>query len=447
MIFQFTSRAFFATLLLLFVLCVNAPGAETKPNIIYILADDMGYADTGFNGCTDLRTPNIDRLARGGTVLKSFYVQPVCSPTRAALMTGRYAVHTGVYGLVGPKAQWGLGLHERTLADALREAGYETAIVGKWHLGRVQPEYLPTKRGFDHQYGFFVGQIDYFTHIRLDEPDWWRDDKPIKEEGYSTHLFAKEACRVIREKKPDKPLFLYLAFNAVHAPHQAPDEYLKPYDKLTGTRKIYAGMVAAMDEAIGQVLAALDEKGIRTNTLIVFSSDNGGPQPGVVTSNYPLRAGKATLYEGGVRVCACVNWPGQVPANSVVNEPLHAVDWFPTLVKLAGGSLKQTNSLDGLDIWPLLTRGEKLSRESILICDTRPARAALRVGDWKLVRGGNRPDEIYNLASDLGEKNDLASSQPEKLKELQAKLDAAMKNAVPPRGPSRGEEEKAKDNE
>ena len=442
------------SLLLLLLTVSVANAAATKPNILYILADDMGYADPGFNGCTDIKTPNLDKLAQAGAILKSFYVQPVCSPTRAALMTGRFAVRTGVYTIVRPNAPWGLKLEERTLAQALRDAGYETAIAGKWHLGEFQEAYRPTKRGFDHQYGLWFGMIDYFTHMRDKQLDWHRDDQLCHDQGYSTHLLAKEACRLIREKQPDKPLFLYLPFNAVHSPHQVPESYCKPYTNLTGIRRTYAGMCAAMDEAIGQVLAALDEKKIRDNTLIIFSSDNGGPSPGKVTSNGPLRAGKGTIYEGGVRVCACVNWPGHIPAGAVINEPLHAVDWFPTLVKLGGGSLDQKLPLDGLDIWPVLTQGAKSPHDTLLLCGTRFGQAAIRMGDWKLLLGANdkvllgtndkdaeeNPGDktgdgkvaLYNLATDLGEQKNLAAEQTEKVKELRAKLDVVLQTAVPP---------------
>jgi arylsulfatase A-like enzyme len=412
-----------------------ADNPPPKPNIVYILADDMGYADAGFNGGKEIKTPNIDKLARDGAILKSFYVQPVCSPTRAALMTGRYAVRTGVYTVVRPHAPWGLKLDERTLAQALRDAGYETAITGKWHLGEFEPAYRPTRRGFDHQYGLWFGMIDYFTHRRDGQLDWHRDDQPCKDEGYSTNLLAKEACRVIREKDPAKPLFLYLPFNAVHSPFQVPAIYCQPYANLKGDRRNYAGMLAAMDEAIGQVLTALDEKKMRDNTLIIFSSDNGGPAPGKVTSNGPLRAGKGTLYEGGIRVCACVNWPGHIPAGKVINEPLHAVDWYPTLVKLAGAPPDQKLPLDGLDIWPVLTQGAKSPHDALLLCGMRAGQAAIRRGDWKLLVGaGDKsggPAALYNLASDIGEQTNLAADKPDMVKELQGKLDAFLKSAVP----------------
>jgi len=426
-------------------LCATETPAK-KPNIVYILADDMGYGDPGFMGSKDLRTPNLDKLAHGGTILSSYYVQPVCSPTRSTLMTGRTVAHTGVYSVVRPNAKWGLPLEERTLAQALRAAGYETAITGKWHLGEFQPDYLPTHRGFDHQYGNWFGAIDYFTHKRDGVLDWHRDDEPCADEGYSTILDAKEACRLIREKSPDKPLFLYLPFNAVHAPHQVPDSYLKPFENLSGVRKTYAGMTAAMDEAVGQVIAALEEKKIRNNTLIIFSSDNGGPNPGRITDNGPLRAGKGTIYEGGIRVCACVNWPGHVPAGKTVAEPVQGVDWYPTLVKLAGGSLEQRLPLDGKDIWPVLTEGAKTPHDALLLCGTSPSCTAIRCGDWKLLVGASEKGteeaaddaavpkriELYNLATDIGEKNNLAATNPEKVNELRARLAAWMKDAVPP---------------
>lgn len=408
--------------------------AAEKPNILYILADDMGYADAGFNGGKDIKTPNLDAIAKGGTILKSFYVQPVCSPTRSTLMTGRYPSRTGVYSVVRPHAKWGLKLEEQTLAQVLQGAGYETAISGKWHLGEFQPAYRPMQRGFEHQYGLWFGALDYFTHFRDGVLDWHRDDQPCKDEGYTTHLIAKEACRLIREKNPDKPLFLYLPFNAVHAPHQVPGKYCEPYPNLKGVRRTYAGMVSAMDEAVGQVLAALDEKGIRDHTLIIFSSDNGGPSPGTVTSNGPLRAGKGTIYEGGVRVCACVNWSGHIPAGKTIDEPLHAVDWYPTLVKLTGATPNQKLPLDGLDIWPVLTEGTKSPHDALILCGLKPGQAAIRMGDWKLLVGTGSKDqagELYNLADDIGETRNLAAAQPEKLKELRARFDEMMITAVP----------------
>ena len=431
-----------------------AADAAPRPNIVFLLADDLGYADVGFMGSKDMRTPNVDTLAKGGAILAAHYVQPVCSPTRAALMTGRYATHTGVYTIVRPHAKWGLPLPERTLANALKEAGYETAITGKWHLGEFERTYLPTSRGFDHQHGLYFGMIDYFTHIRDGTHDWHHDDVELKEEGYSTHLIAREACRLIKERNQAKPLFLYVPFNGVHSPMQAPESYLQPYAALKPNRQKLAGMLAAVDEAIGQIVAALDAAGMRENTLIVFSSDNGGPNPVALSDNGPLRAGKGTIYEGGVRVCACVNWPGHIPTGVTINEPMHAVDWFPTLVKLAGGKVEAKLPLDGRDVWPMLTHGAKSPHDAIL-CVQSPTRAAVRMGDWKLLmnaseqnseeasddkpkkgKGAGRKADaagvaLYNLATDIGEKTDLAAQEPERVAAMRAKLQELLQNAAP----------------
>lgn len=420
-----------------------------RPNIVYLLVDDLGFADVGFNGGKDIRTPHIDKLAKAGAVLADYYVQPVCSPTRAALLTGRYATHTGVYSVVRPGAPWGLPLAERTLPQALRETGYTTAICGKWHLGEFESDYLPTRRGFDRQYGHMFGALDYFTHMRDGKLDWYRDDKPLQEKGYSTHLIAKEAGRIIREQPADKPLFLYVPFNGIHGPHQVPEEYKKAYPKLSGVRQTVAGMLSAVDDAIGQIAAALDEKGLSKNTLIIFSSDNGGPSPGKVTMNTPLRAGKGTIYEGGMRVCAFATWQGKIPAGITIKEPMHAVDWQPTLLKLAGATAEQKPPSDGLDVWPMLTQGAKSPHDAILLMGTTPGRAAVRMGDWKLLTNANEKDaeesadddakaagkvELYNLAEDIGETKDLAAAKPEKVKELRARLDAFLQDAVPPGG-------------
>ncbi len=440
---------------------VSGLAAESapRPHVVFFLADDLGRADVGFMGSRQIQTPHIDGIAKAGAKLESFYVQPVCSPTRAALLTGRYATHTGVYAVVRPRAPWGLPLAERTLADALRQAGYETAISGKWHLGEFQSEYRPTRRGFEHQYGHWYGALDYFTHLRDDTRDWYRNDEPCDDEGYTTHLLAREACRLIRERQADKPLFLYVPFNAVHSPYQVPEKYLAPYGHLQGQRRTYAGMVAAMDEAIGQIIATLREQGMLEHTLLVFSSDNGGPGPDRITSNQPLRAGKGTIYEGGVRVCACAAWPGHIPAGSTVTEPMHMVDWYPTLLAAAGATPNDKLLPDGVDMGPTLTFGQKPDRDAILLCGMSPKTVALRVGDWKLLVFGegdepaeegaananartrrraaaNNPRiELYNLAQDIGEQTNLAETHPEKVRELQARLATMRQDAVAPGGP------------
>ena len=428
--------------------------AAPQPNIVFLLVDDLGYADCGFNGGTEIKTPNIDRLAKSGTIIDSHYVQPVCSPTRSTLLTGRYPTHTGVYTIVSPGAAWGLPLAERTLADALRSAGYRTALTGKWHLGEFEKAYQPNARGFDHQYGHFFGMLDYYTHERMNKLDWYRNGEPLKEEGYTTHLITKEACKIIESTDKSKPLFLYVPFNGVHAPFQVPDNYLKPYGALKGNRQKLAGMLAAVDEAIAQIEDSLRKAGLLENTLIVFSSDNGGPPPG---DNTPLRDFKGTIYEAGTRAAAFATWPGHIPADQRVREPMHMIDWYPTLIKLAGGSLEQKLPIDGLDIWPMLTKGTASPHDAILSVSTQgPARAAIRMGDWKLMVSGNadadtgeddgakkakkkgkaaagkyEPVALYNLIEDPSESKNLAEAQPERVKAMRARLTQLLKDAVP----------------
>ncbi len=433
----------------------NLCASETKqPNIVFLLIDDLGYADCGFNGGLEIQTPNIDRLAKSGAILENLYVQPVCSPTRSAFLTGRYPTRTGVYTIVSPHASWGLPLGERTLADALRSAGYRTALTGKWHLGEFEKAYQPNARGFDHQYGHFFGMIDYFTHERMDQVDWYRDGALLKEDGYTTHLITKEACKIIETGDKAKPLFLYVPFNGVHSPFQVPDSYLKPYANLKGNRQKLAGMLAAVDEAIGQIEESLRKAGILENTLIVFSSDNGGPPPG---DNGRLRDFKGSIYEGGVRAAAFACWPGHIPPNQRVREPIHIVDWYPTLIRLGGGSLDQKLPIDGLDIWPTITSSAASPHDAILSVSTQgPTRAAVRMGDWKLLVSGGasegaeeeeakpkgkvRPNKaegkyepvaLFNLAEDPSEKRNLSVLEPDRVKAMRARLASLLKDAVP----------------
>ncbi len=452
---QSLRRLFFCTFTIAGLL-LSAPGmraAAPRPNILFILADDLGSHDVGWRGSI-IKTPHLDRLALGGARLEQFYVQPVCSPTRAALMTGRYPMRHGLQtGVVRPWAQYGLPIEERTLPQALHDAGYVTGIFGKWHLGHFAPEYLPTRRGFDRQYGHYNGALDYFAHTRDGGFDWHRDDKACRDEGYTTFLVADEAAKFIREHDGKKPFFAYVPFNAVHAPFQVPENYKQPYSNLQGNRRTYAGMITAMDEAIGRIVAAVEARGWQGNTLVIFSSDNGGPNPGRLTSNGPLRAGKGTVYEGGVKTCAFAHWPGQIKSNSVVNAPLHIADWYPTLLKLAGARLDQKLPPDGLDAWPAISAGAPSPHDAILI-NASPKGGALRMADWKLVvNGGVAEDfdgeeaaagapaagaakagvELFNLSDDPSEKNNLAAANPKKLKELRARYDALARQQIPPK--------------
>jgi arylsulfatase A-like enzyme len=424
-----------------------AGAAGAQPNIVVILADDLGNADLSYRG-SDIKTPNIDKLATGGVRLESFYGMPVCTPSRAALMTGRYAMRYGLQTLViFPSHTYGLATDERTLPQALKEAGYYTAIVGKWHLGHADKKYWPQNRGFDHFYGNLVGEVDYFKLERGGVIDWQRNGTFLKEEGYHTTLVGDEAVKLIEAHDTAKPLFLYTAFLAPHAPYQAPQEYVDRYKDTIANpeRRIYAGMVTAMDDQVGRIVAALEKKGMRDNTLIVFSSDNGGPTSALFAtgarspeeraesggvalgqktppSNTPFRGGKGSLYEGGVRTVSFMNWPGHLKPG-VVNEPIHTVDMFPTLVKLAGGSFEGGKPLDGKDVWPTVSQGQPSPHEDILI-NVEAFRGAVRKGNWKLVKIALLPGktELFDLAADPGEKVNVADQHPEVVKDLEARL-------------------------
>jgi arylsulfatase A-like enzyme len=394
------------------------PQPVSKPNMIVIVADDLGWGDVGWHG-SEIATPNLDRLAMAGARLESFYVQPVCSPTRAALMTGRYPIRHGLQvGVIRPWAQYGLPLEEQLLPQGLKAAGYKTAIVGKWHLGSFERAYLPTQRGFDHQYGHYNGAIDYVTHVRDGGFDWHRDDKVCRDEGYSTHLIADESVRIIDRYAGKEPFFLYVPFNAVHSPHQVPDKYMEKYGHLNGDRKIYAGMLTAMDEAVGKIASAVEQAGVKDNTLFIFSSDNGGPAPGKVTSNGKLRAGKGTHYEGGVRVAAFATWPGKIPAGSMVQEPMHIADLYPTLLRLADSKVQQKLPLDGLDAWETISQGKPSPHQEILINAT-PVSGAIRVGKWKLVVNGAQASQGFDGESeDKPTKNKIADNTSNEKTEL-----------------------------
>jgi len=436
--------------------CTQLSAAE-RPNIVYLLADDLGYTDVGFHG-SEIKTPHLDKLAAAGARLEAFYVQPVCSPTRAALLTGRYPMRHGLQvGVVRPWAQYGLPLEERTLPQALQEAGYFTAICGKWHLGHFQRTYLPTSRGFSHQYGHYNGALDYFTHERDGGFDWHRNDRVCRNEGYTTKLLGDEAVRLIEQQEGNRPFFLYVPFNAPHAPLQALPDYLDKYQSIGDQkRRTYAAMVSCVDDQVGRIVAALERRGLAGNTLIAFSSDNGGPL-NLGATNGPLRAGKGTLYEGGVRVCAFANWPGQIAPGTVVTQSLHIVDWYPTLLNLAGVPLAQKLPLDGRDAWPTIAAGKPTPHDEILH-NTTPGNGAIRVGDWKLVLNGSRgedgsealaqPDnqprknkkkngvesiELFNIAEDPNEKTNLAAQQPDKAQDLLARLNTYGGAAVPPK--------------
>jgi arylsulfatase A-like enzyme len=424
----------------------NSEAEDRKPNIVYILADDLGWKDLSFHG-SDIKTPNIDKLVETGVQLKQFYAQPLCTPSRAALMTGRYPHRYGLQTAVIPSAgRYGLATDEWLLPQALKEAGYTTAIVGKWHLGHADRKYWPRQRGFDYHYGPLLGEIDYFTHSAHGTRDWFRNNQPVTEEGYVTELLGKEAAKLIETHDAKTPLFLFLAFTAPHAPYQAPKAYLDKYQQIADpSRRAYAAMITAMDDEIGRVMNALAKRKMRDHTLIVFQSDNGGPRSAKVTGevdmskstipadNGPYRDGKAMLYEGGTRVVALANWPGHIKPGSVVDQPIHMVDMYPTLAGLAGAPLGKNKPLDGLNVWPVIGAGKASPRDEV-VYDIEPFRAALRKGDLKLVWRAVLPSqvELFNLAQDPSEKTNLADKNPQKVAELQQRIEALAREAVPP---------------
>ena len=427
-----------ATVLALAAIAIGgaAFGQDKKPHIIYIVADDLGWKDVGFHG-SDIKTPNLDKLAAEGMRLETFYAQPMCTPTRAALMTGRYPFRYGLQTAVIASAHtYGLPTDEWLLPQALKEAGYYTAIVGKWHLGHADQKYWPRQRGFDYQYGPLIGEIDYFTHEQHGVVDWYRNNKLVREKGYSTTLLGNDAVRLINQHDASKPLYLYLAFNSPHTPYQAPNEYLDQYKNIADpSRRAYAASITAMDDQIGRVIAALASKKMRDNTLVVFQSDNGGTRTKMFAGegdmskivipcdNGPYRDGKGSLYEGGTRVVAFANWPGHVKAAGTTNEMIHVVDMYPTLVGLAGGQLSKNKPLDGNDLWPTISEGKPSPRTEV-VYNLEPFRGAVRQGDWKLVWRVLLPSsvELFNVTQDPSEKNNIAAQNPDKVAELQRRL-------------------------
>lgn len=406
-----------------------------KPNIVYIIADDLGRADVGFHG-SDIKTPALDKLAQGGVQFEQFYVQPMCTPTRAALMTGRYPLRYGLQTLVIPASMsYGLPTDEWLLPQALKDAGYTNAIIGKWHLGHSTRLFWPMQRGFDYQYGAQLGEIDYYKHTVGGRIDWYRDNKVVDEKGYVTTLIGNDAVRFIDRQRPDKPFFLYLAFTAPHTPFQAPQEYLDRFKQIDDpNRRTYAAMISAMDDQIGRVVDALGKRGLRKNTLIIFHSDNGGNQAAHLSgesevkgplpaSNAPYRGGKGDLYEGGTRVVSLMNWPG-VLKPAINNEMIHVVDYYPTLTRLAGASTSKSKPLDGFDVWPAIAEGKPSPRHEI-VYNIEMFRGAVRQDDWKIVWKTTLPAriELFNLAQDPSEKNNLADQNPEKVRELQKRID------------------------
>jgi arylsulfatase A-like enzyme len=408
-----------------FCLLASSFAAERKPdpprrvNIIIFLADDLGYADVGINGCKDIPTPHIDSIARNGVRFTDGYAtHPVCSPSRAGLMSGMYQHRFGFEHNSGPERyaapNFGLPRSVPTLADKLKAAGYATGMVGKWHIG-FKEGLRPHERGFDYHYGFLSGARTYLP----DKPDndpIIRNGQPVKPAKYLTDQFADEAVGFI-ERSNDKPWFLYFAFNAVHSPMETTDKYTARFPNLTGNRRTYAGMLAAMDDAVGRVMAKVRELKQEENTLVFFYSDNGGPTPQTTSRNDPLRGYKGQVFEGGIRVPFAMQWKGVVPAGQTYREMVMGFDCHATALAAAG--IAPEAKLDGVNLIPFVTGKQTGSPHDRLFWRAGPQHAA-RVGDWKLVHTRTAPPMVFNLRDDIGEQNDLAQKNPAKLKELQA---------------------------
>jgi arylsulfatase A-like enzyme len=412
----------------------GAPAAK-RPNVVIILADDLGYADVGFHGCKDVPTPRIDSIARDGVRCTDGHVSgPYCSPTRAGLLTGRYQQRFGHEFNPGDAPGIGLPLSETTIADRLRSAGYATGLVGKWHLG-TDADHHPQRRGFDEFFGFLGGSHPYFPGKGA---PIYRGTSEVKEDAYLTDAFAREAVAFIDRHKQG-PFFLYLAFNAVHTPMDATDARLKRFESIADSkRRTYAAMLSAMDEAVGQVLDKIRAEGLDEDTLVVFFSDNGGPtMPGTTINasrNDPLRGSKRTTLEGGIRVPFAWRWTGKLPAGTSYDQPIIQLDILPTALAAAGVEAEPGWRLDGVNLLPFLTGRETRPPHETLYW-RMGAQMAIRRGDWKLVSydpvadggaqasrkgaGGATPRKLYNLARDIGESDDLVAQHPERVRELE----------------------------
>jgi arylsulfatase A-like enzyme len=418
-----------------------ATDATRRPNILLVVADDLGWSDVGWHGGF-AKTPHMDRLVREGVEFDRHYVQPVCTPTRTALLTGRYPGRFGPHA-IAPSNRRALPAGTMTLPEALRSLGYETSQVGKWHLGS-RPEWGPNHYGFDHSYGTLTGAADPWTHKYRRghyEDTWHRDGVRVDEEGNATDLVTADAVRRIRAAAaaPERrPWFLYVAFHAVHTPVDAPEPFKRLYDGFRfdddparhDSRVRLAAMVSQLDEALGRFATTLDETGQRRDTLIVFTSDNGGveslknayvggvPHSPFNSENDPLRGEKNTLYEGGIRVCSFANWPGTLAARECT-AVIHAADWFPTIAGLVGWRPPADLQWDGLDRWPAISNAAFAPR-STPVCIVHQSGRAVLDGDWKLIARRKGPPELFDLAVDPYERNDLAGERADVVARLQA---------------------------
>ncbi len=446
----------YVLLFLLPLLALNANAAEkpqgARPNIVFILADDMGWAQPGFNGSEKGLTPNMDKLAAEGTRLNDYYTHSVCAPTRAAFLTGRYAFRSWSdwrsedFGKPSYLAKLGLKLatnkrgeptrrihaldtNERTVAEALQKSGYFTSLIGKWHLGEWLPEHLPMGQGFEHQYGHYAWGIDYYNKsivhnapARFAVYDWHRNQKPIQEEGYATDLIAAETARVIAERRKDeRPFFIYVAFNAVHGPLNPPPGFKGDKGDPLAIRD---AMLASLDSAVGKIVGAVDKNGFRNNTLVVFSNDNG---PVLEEMSKPYRGTKNTTFEGGVRQPALLRWPGHTKPGASKDGLMFIADFFPTFITLAGGDHAQERRVDGLDMTEMLFNDAKSPRKEIVYDVTGSVRLpTIRYRSYKLMG-----KMLYDIEKDPGETTDIAAKHPKLVARLSRRLAQVGKERPP----------------
>jgi arylsulfatase A-like enzyme len=423
-----------------------------KPNVVLIVADDLGWNGVGYHGGF-VRTPNIDRIARSGVELDRFYVSPMCSPTRAGLMTGRYPMHFGMgRSVVRPWAKYGLPPAERTIAEALGEAGYANrGAFGKWHLGHLAPQWHPLAQGFTEFRGCYNGAANYLTRDRDGENDWHHNWDDVEEKGYTTNLIADHAAAYVTAHAQEGPFFAYVAFTAPHEPFAAPPEYVAKYanldddpkDDKPSDKQLLAAMIDCMDDGIGRVLKAVEEAGAAKDTLVIFMSDNGGIGR-IAENNKPLRGAKLSVWEGGVRAPAAAWWPGVIEGGRKLETPVMNIDLMPTIVRACGGksAAVEGRPLDGRDVMDVLAgkpAGEELTSRDMYFFTGQTGleseQLAVTSGDgWKLIvvgpdvrrpAGATTPQhrvQLFHLAEDPLEKTDLAAKEPKRVEEMARKL-------------------------
>lgn len=416
-------------LFILLSLIQFAVSASEKPNIILLFSDDAGYADFGFHGSTEMITPHLDKLAQEGIRFTQGYVSgSSCGPSRAGLLTGRYQQRFGfeennVPGYMSANSaldhdEMGVPLSEKMIGKYMKEQGYATAYYGKWHMGGAD-RFHPCNRGFDEFYGFRGGARSYWAYLNEPAEHLNKLEKGFghfeEHEGYLTEKLAEEAIDFI-ERNQDKPFFAIVAYNAVHTPMDAKEEDLAMFPQLKGLRKKVAAMTLSMDRASGQILDKLEELGLDENTIVVFANDNGGPTDKNGSVNLPLSGTKSNHLEGGIRVPFLIRWPEKLEAG-VYDYPVSTLDLLPTFVNAGGGDADTISNIDGVDLIPYIT-GENDGRPHEFLYWKKDCRAVVRHGDWKLLRFPDRPAELYNIAEDISEHNNLASQYPEKVKEM-----------------------------